>query len=221
MAFNLQNILTETLKFYWDKKELFLPYFGTFILVVIFIFLKALLTKKSKLNWMLSKKHIREVQNLTPTEFENYIAELFRSHGFKTNTVGGVGDGGIDVVAEKNGLVHYIQCKKFITRKVPVGAVRDFYGAIADKVDGGKGYFITTNVFTLEAEKFAEDKPIELVDRFKLVEYMKNAKVEVKTQTKELCPKCGGNLIERKGKFGSFLGCNKYPKCDFTKKSVI
>jgi hypothetical protein len=27
-----------------------------------------------------------------------------------------------------------------------------FYGAIADRIDGGKGYFITTNVFTLEAE---------------------------------------------------------------------
>jgi len=27
-----------------------------------------------------------------------------------------------------------------------------------------KGYFITTNKFTLEAERFAEDKPIELID---------------------------------------------------------
>ena len=30
------------------------------------------------------------------------------------------------------------------------------------------------------------------------------------------CPKCGGNLVQRNGKFGSFLGCSNYPKCRFT-----
>jgi len=37
-------------------------------------------------------------------------------------------------------------------------------------------------------------------------------------QRKEKCPQCGGNLIERKGKFGKFYGCSNYPKCRFTKK---
>ncbi len=31
-----------------------------------------------------------------------------------------------------------------------------------------------------------------------------------------ICPKCGGNLIKRKGKFGYFYGCSNYPKCKFT-----
>lgn len=35
---------------------------------------------------------------------------------------------------------------------------------------------------------------------------------------KEKCPKCDGYLIERKGKFGRFYGCSKFPKCRFTKK---
>ena len=30
------------------------------------------------------------------------------------------------------------------------------------------------------------------------------------------CPKCGGNLVERRGKYGNFLGCSNYPKCRFT-----
>lgn len=31
-----------------------------------------------------------------------------------------------------------------------------------------------------------------------------------------VCPKCGGNVIERKSKKGSiFYGCSNYPKCDF------
>ena len=35
-----------------------------------------------------------------------------------------------------------------------------------------------------------------------------------KTNTK--CPKCGGKLIERKGKYGKFIGCKNFPNCKFT-----
>ena len=31
-----------------------------------------------------------------------------------------------------------------------------------------------------------------------------------------VCPKCGGTLVERKGKYGEFIGCSNYPKCKFT-----
>lgn len=38
-------------------------------------------------------------------------------------------------------------------------------------------------------------------------------------QQVEPCPKCGGELIERKGKYGKFLGCSNYPTCKYTEKS--
>lgn len=31
-----------------------------------------------------------------------------------------------------------------------------------------------------------------------------------------ICPKCGEKLVERKGKYGKFLGCSNYPRCHFT-----
>lgn len=31
-----------------------------------------------------------------------------------------------------------------------------------------------------------------------------------------ICPKCGGTLVERMGRYGSFYGCSNYPKCRFT-----
>lgn len=31
-----------------------------------------------------------------------------------------------------------------------------------------------------------------------------------------ICPKCGGHLIRRNGKYGTFYGCSNYPKCKFT-----
>lgn len=34
------------------------------------------------------------------------------------------------------------------------------------------------------------------------------------------CPKCGEILISKKGKYGTFMGCITYPKCNFTKKEA-
>lgn len=31
-----------------------------------------------------------------------------------------------------------------------------------------------------------------------------------------ICPKCGGTLLLRNGRYGSFYGCSNYPKCKFT-----
>lgn len=33
-----------------------------------------------------------------------------------------------------------------------------------------------------------------------------------------VCPRCGGNLVLRNGKYGEFFGCSNYPKCKFIKK---
>lgn len=35
---------------------------------------------------------------------------------------------------------------------------------------------------------------------------------------KNICPKCGGQLVVRNGKYGQFKGCNNYPKCKFILK---
>ena len=38
-----------------------------------------------------------------------------------------------------------------------------------------------------------------------------------KDKTVEICPKCGGELRRRSGKFGDFYGCMNYPNCRFTR----
>ncbi len=130
---------------------------------------------KAGQKWSSEKDLIYWLRGMKPWEFEEYISGLFSKLGYKIEKVGGGYDKGVDVIAEKNGIKHYIQCKKYITSEVGVGEVRDFYGAIADHLAQGKGYFITTNKFTLEAEKFAESKPIELIDSYGLLKYIKLA----------------------------------------------
>jgi DNA topoisomerase I len=37
-------------------------------------------------------------------------------------------------------------------------------------------------------------------------------------RTGESCPKCGeGELVKREGRYGEFVGCSRYPECDYIK----
>lgn len=46
------------------------------------------------------------------------------------------------------------------------------------------------------------------------------SKASMKTQKVDpiICPNCGGELIERNGRYGAFLGCSNYPKCRYTRR---
>lgn len=52
--------------------------------------------------------------------------------------------------------------------------------------------------------------------------YYQSAEVNMeKLQPKEVgrsCPKCGAPLVIRKGKYGEFIGCSNYPKCNYIEK---
>lgn len=176
------------------------------------------------------------LRGMTPSQFEHEIARMFTALGYSTEVVGGANDGGIDVVAHKDGKKIYIQCKKFMTQEVTPHDVRDFLGAITNiNNPAAMGYFITTNKFTLAAWKAAEGNPrIELIDAIRLVEYYRIAQGKVPTEpympelqappapqadTKR-CPRCGGNLALRTAHKGEhaghqFWGCSNYPKCTY------
>ena len=38
-----------------------------------------------------------------------------------------------------------------------------------------------------------------------------------KVSSGEVCPRCGGELVRRKGRYGEFLGCKNYPRCKYTR----
>lgn len=44
-------------------------------------------------------------------------------------------------------------------------------------------------------------------------------KIEVE-KIGEKCPKCGGELVIRIGKYGKFISCSNYPKCNYTREYV-
>lgn len=219
--------------------KVLLPFWWVFVLAFLVYLVKEIvpiILKKRKRNEKFSlidqmhsdRELLRKIKSLKPSEFEDFIAVLYNRLGYNTEKVGRSHDGGIDVIAEKNGVKYYIQCKKFITQKVSVGAVRDFYGAMFNLLASNKGIFITTNIFTTEAEKFAEDNPIELIDGNELIKLVRlsatfkkttpvasvvSPVIQVKEPEIKKCPKCGGALVTRKGKKGEFIGCSNFPKC--------
>ncbi len=171
--------------------------------------------------WLNERQILDWLKSLKSAEFEEYIAHTYKNLGYSTSTVGGSYDGGVDVIAEKDGIKSLIQCKKYYKNSVSVHDVRDFYGALAHNLANGKGLFITTSIFSKEAEKFAEGKPIELIDGFKLIKLIKIAEgkssIDVIEPIEQLCPKCGGKLVQKIGKYGNFYGCSNFPECKFTK----
>lgn len=195
--------------------------FGVLILVILIavaVFVYRI--KKRRFDgWYTDKDLLGRLRQMHPTQFEEYIADLYRRLGYRTERVGQSHDGGVDVIAVKDGIKHYIQCKKFITSKATVHDVRDFAGALIDKLARGKGVFITTNIFTEEAEQYAKDKPIELIDQNKLLRLIKSVnkdKDKIVASEEKKCPQCGGKLVEKTGKYGKFMGCSNYPKCKYT-----
>ena len=46
-------------------------------------------------------------------------------------------------------------------------------------------------------------------------DHVANIKQTQRELKKGICPRCGGELVERNGKYGKFFGCSNYPKCKF------
>jgi len=220
--------MISTAQWFEILKPLFEMMLGLFVFMTIVILIKSGIKKfinnrkfKFQNQWLTERQILDYLKGLKPSEFEDYIAYTFKNLGYSTFSVGGSNDGGIDVIAEKDGNKSLIQCKRYNKNKVTLHDVRDFYGALAHDLANAKGLFVTTNIFTKEAEKFAEGKPIELIDGFKLIKLIKIA--ENKTDINDiessdnLCPKCGGALIIKEGKYGKFYGCSNFPNCRFSK----
>lgn len=58
------------------------------------------------------------------------------------------------------------------------------------------------------------DKKIRITNK----EHIENIKETQRNLKNGICPRCGGTLVIRDGKYGKFIGCSNYPKCQFTKK---
>lgn len=120
-------------------------------------------------------RKLAQLDNLTPDDFEEFVAEVFEALGYEVTRVGGSGDEGADLLLARAGQRAVVQCKYHKGRAV-VGSpeVQRFLGTV-HHTRSHKGYFVTTRTFTLSAEKFARENPLELIDGPRLVELVHEA----------------------------------------------
>ncbi len=77
--------------------------------------------------------------------------------------------------------------------------------------------------FTPDQVEYLTSKILELNinSRETRKEHVNNIRAEIIENKNKIengiCPRCGGTLVERSGKYGKFIGCSNYPKCRYTK----
>jgi restriction system protein len=117
---------------------------------------------------------LAQLAGLTPEGFEEFVAELFEAMGYEVERVGGSGDEGADLRVTRQGLVAVVQCKYHARGVVGSPELQKFLGTV-HHTRSHKGFFVTTRTFSLSAEKFVAEHPIELIDGPRLVELVQEA----------------------------------------------
>ena len=88
---------------------------------------------------------------------------------------------------------------------------------LLDVIDGYKTTYLTDNDVQAVLAILTGNNIRETVSDRQHVKNLRTAAREVNvTINSGICPKCGGHLIKRNGKYGTFYGCSNYPKCRFT-----
>jgi len=88
---------------------------------------------------------------------------------------------------------------------------------LLDVIDRYKTTYLTDNDVQAVLAILTGNNIRETVSDRQHVKNLRTAAREVNaTINSGICPKCGGHLIGRNGKYGTFYGCSNYPKCRFT-----
>lgn len=126
------------------------------------------------------------LMELSSSEFESLITNLFQRMGLETKLTQASRDGGVDCVAFDlrpivGGKV-IIQAKRY-KNTVGVSAVRDLFGTVHNE-GASKGILVTTSGYGTASFEFAKGKPIELIEGGNLLYLLKehaglDAKIEM------------------------------------------
>jgi restriction system protein len=117
---------------------------------------------------------LKQLGTLSPEGFEEFVAELFEALGYEVECVGGTGDEGADLRVRRRSQLAIVQCKYHSRGVVGSPELQKFLGTI-HHTGSHKGFFVTTRTFSLAAERFVAEHPIELIDGPRLVELVQEA----------------------------------------------
>ena len=89
--------------------------------------------------------------------------------------------------------------------------------ALLSTIQSYQTSFIKDTDVKVVVERISSKNIRESIDKKTHVRNVKEAKYRTDLKIASgICPQCGGRLVQRNGKYGSFYGCSNYPKCKFT-----
>jgi hypothetical protein len=124
---------------------------------------------------------------------------------------------------------HIFHISRVLGKKYRINSVIVMVQNNADKVDipnvinleNLKDYlkkFNDGSYYSIEEMDIIYNKLLNASSSITNSQHLKNIKNTQSELRLGICPRCGGKLVEREGKYGVFMGCSNYPKCKFIKK---
>jgi restriction system protein len=154
-----------------------------------------------------------EIESLRAMDWQNFelmVAEGFRRMGYAVENRGWyVPNSPVHISVHKNGERMLVECREWRAPQVGLTPVRELYRTMAtEHADGA--LLVTAGSFTREAEAFARDKPIGLIDGQALLELVEQAQHNAPRHRELIgtphCPVCSRSMEQRKAGRASTIG---------------
>lgn len=165
------------------------------------------------------------IQEIEWKKFEELSTHFYLESGIRAEATLLGADGGIDIKLYQDSSgqpTSIVQCKAWNSRLVGVKQLREFLGVMSHE-HIAKGFYMTSNDFSLEAREFAQAHQITLITGEMLLMMIKRLPEDAQNKLLALategdystpsCPTCGIKMKMRSGTRGDFWGCGNYPKC--------
>ena len=86
--------------------------------------------------------------------------------------------------------------------------------SLYDHIGKNRGITLSSEKIEEAARLLQEAQATEITKK----EHIENIQLMRDKIAQNICPRCGGKLVLRHGKYGQFYGCENYPNCKFIKK---
>lgn len=116
-----------------------------------------------------------QIDSLNGTDFEKFVATLFKFHGYKVSLTPDSNDYGVDVIAIKHKKKLVIQAKCYYNHLVGARAVQEIYGGCT-YYKANIAVAFTNWTFSAQAKKLAKELNVVLLDRKFLEQILKDIK---------------------------------------------
>ena len=150
----------------WNYRKQIEAIFPAGILIIAFVILilffiplvSAHLKRRQYLN-----SNLHQIDQMSGTEFEEYLKVHFEKLGYHVKHVGQAGDFGADLILSKDGVKRIVQAKRY-REKVSVGAVQQVISA-KEYYRGQQAMVVTNSYFTKSAVEMAQKCGVILWNR--------------------------------------------------------